>query len=296
MPPKSGADLQVRPADEEDMLRMSFVEHLTELRSRLIKMLFGIAVAFAVSLTFTDPLWRFVREPAAEALKSLGYSPELHVFDPMDAFQIVWFKLPVVWAIFLASPWVLYQVWAFISPGLYRNERRWAGPLLIGSSGLFILGGVFAYFVVFRYGLTFLLGIAKLEGLQTTVPIDIYFQLFVDVLLGVGVIFELPVVVFLLTVLRIVTPGFLLRQSRYAVLAIFILAAVVTPSTDVFNLVLFAVPMCLLFYAGVFASYLFALRRDGLPFPWKPVLLVTGGALALGGAAWGVASLRRKPR
>ena len=277
-----------RPNDgeTEEMLRMSFVEHLTELRARLIKMLFGLAVAFAVSLTFTDPLWKFVQQPAAEVLRSLGYSTQLHVFDPMDAFQIIWFKLPVVWAIFLASPWVLYQVWAFIAPGLYRHERRWAGPLLIGSSGLFILGGVFAYFVVFRYGLTFLLGICKLEGLQTTVPIDIYFQLFVDVVLGVGVIFELPVVVFLLTVLRIVTPGFLMRHSRYAVLAIFILAAVVTPSTDVFNLVLFAAPMCLLFYLGVLAAYLFTLRRDRLPFPWRPVLLVAGGALAAGGTAW----------
>jgi len=291
----SGAGLPACQSEESGMLRMSFLEHLTELRSRLIKMLLGIAVAFAVSLTFTDPLWRFVRRPAAQALLSLGYSPELHVFDPMDAFQIVWFKLPVVWAIFLASPWVLYQVWAFISPGLYRNERRWAGPLLIGSSGLFILGGVFAYFVVFRYGLTFLLGIAKVEGLQTTVPIDIYFQLFVDVVLGVGVIFELPVVVFLLTVLRIVTPGFLMRHSRYAVLAIFILAAVVTPSTDVFNLVLFAVPMCVLFYGGIFISYLFMLRRDNLPFPWKPVLLVTGGALALGGTAWYLAGRASRP-
>ena len=233
--------------EPEEMERMTFVEHLGELRSRLVKALLGLAVAFAVSLTFTDPLWQFICRPAAQALRSLGYPPQLYVFDPMDGFQIIWVKLPIVWAIFLASPWVLYQLWAFIAPGLYRHERRWAGPLLIGSSGLFILGGIFAYFVVFRYGLTFLLSIAKGNFVVPMVPMDIYFERFVDVVLGVGVLFELPVLIFLLTALRIVTPRWLLRHSRYAILAIFILAAVITSSTDVFNLMLFAVPMCLLF-------------------------------------------------
>ena len=282
------------PSHEEEMLRMSFVEHLTELRARLIKSLIGLGVAFVVSLTFTDPLWKFVQQPAEAALRSLGFDPVLYVHDPMDAFQIVWVKLPVVWALFLGSPWVLYQLWAFISPGLYRHERRWAGPLIIGSSGLFVLGGVFAYFVVFRYGLTFLLSVAKAEGLRAQVPVDIYFQLFVNVVLGVGIIFELPVLIFLLTALHIVTPGFLVRHSRYAILAIFILAAVITPSTDVFNLVIFATPMCVLFYLGVFASYLLTLRREERPFPWRPVLLAAGGAAAAGGAVWVAARRGRR--
>ena len=268
---------------EEAMLRMTFVEHLTELRARIIKALLGLAAAFAVSLLFTDPLWRFVCRPAAQALQSLGYSPQLYVFDPMDAFQIIWVKLPVVWAIFLGSPWLLYQLWAFIRPGLYRHERRWAAPLIVGSSGLFILGGVFAYFVIFPYGLTFLLGIAKSQILTAQVPIDIYFELFVNVVLSVGVIFEMPVLIFLLTALHVVTPGFLLRHSRYAVLAIFIVAAVITPSTDVFNLMLFATPMCALFYLGVLVGYLFTRER---PFPCRAALLIGGGVAAAGGAAW----------
>src|SRR3954451_18945821 len=94
-------------SEDDDMLRMSFVDHLTEVRARIIKALIGLAVAFAISLTFTDPLWRFICRPAASALQSLGYPPQLYVFDPMDSFQIIWFKLPVVWAIFLGSPWVL---------------------------------------------------------------------------------------------------------------------------------------------------------------------------------------------
>jgi sec-independent protein translocase protein TatC len=211
----------------------------------------------------------------------------------MDGFQIIWVKLPIVWAIFLASPWVLYQLWAFIAPGLYRHERRWVGPVLVGSSGLFILGGVFAYFVVFRYGLTFLLSIAKGNFVVPMVPMDIYFERFVDVVLGVGILFELPVVIFLLTALGLVTPGFLVRHSRYAILAIFILAAVVTPSTDVFNLLLFATPMCVLFFLGVLASYLLMLRREGRPFPWQPAAWIAAGAMA-GGGAWAISRYRHR--
>jgi sec-independent protein translocase protein TatC len=276
---------------DEELLRMTFVEHLTELRARILRALMGLGLAFAISLTFTDQLWRFVQRPAAQALQAAGFPATLYVFDPMDVLQIIWLKLPIVCSIFLGAPWVLYQLWGFIAPGLYRHERRWAGPLLVGSSGLFILGGVFAYFVAFRYGLTFLLGLAKSQGLMSQVPIDLYFNLFVDVVLGVGIVFELPVVIFLLTALGIVTPGFLARHSRYAILAIFVIAALVTPSTDVFNLILFATPMCLLFYLGVFVSYLFLLRRDGRPFPWRPVLAIAGGAALLGGGWWYVRRL-----
>jgi sec-independent protein translocase protein TatC len=279
---------------DDELLRMTFVEHLADLRTRLIRALAGLGVAFAISLTFTDPLWRFIQRPAAQALLAAGFPGKIYVFDPMDAFQIIWVKLPIVCAVFLGAPWVLYQLWAFIAPGLYRHERLWAGPVLVGSSGLFILGGVFAYFVVFRYGLTFLLSIAKAQGLVSQVPIDVYFNLFVDVVLGVGIVFELPVVILLLTALGIVTPPFLLRHSRYAILAIFVVAAVVTPSTDVFNLVVFATPMCLLFYIGVFVSYLFTLRREGRAFPWRPVVIAAGGAAAIGGAIWAVDRYRRK--
>jgi sec-independent protein translocase protein TatC len=141
---------------------------------------------------------------------------------------------------------------------------------------------------VFRFGLTFLLGIAKSGTVEPIIPMDVYFERFVDVVLGVGILFELPVLIFLLTALHVVTPGFLLRNSRYAILAIFILAAVVTPSTDVFNLMLFATPMCVLFYFGVFVSYLLMLHREGRDFPWRPVIYIAGGVAAAGGAVWAI--------
>jgi sec-independent protein translocase protein TatC len=274
--------------EDEGMLRMSFLEHLEELRSRIIKMLVGVAVSFGVSLLFCDQLWNFVRQPASRALIALGYQPNLAQITPMETFNVIWFKLPIVCAIFLSSPWIVYQVWAFISPGLYRRERRFAAPFILCSAGLFILGGVFAYFVAFRYGLSFLLGLGRDKGIAPFVSVSEYFDLFVNVVLGVGLVFELPVIIFFLTLLRIVTPGFLIRHSRYAILIIFVAAAVVTPTPDVFNMMLFAVPMCGLFYVGIFAGYLLVLRREERAFPWRTaitiglaVLLLLAGAIYL---------------
>jgi len=289
--------------DEEDgMLRMSFLEHLEELRSRIIRALMGIAVAFVLSLAFTKPLWNIIKEPASAALKTLGYAPKLVAVDPMEQFNVIWFKLPVVCAIFMASPWVFYQIWAFIAPGLYRRERRWAVPFVLSSAGLFLAGGIFAYFVAFRFALTFLLGIGQEMDVVPMVSITHYFDLFVDVMLGIGLVFELPILIFFLVLLRLVTPAFLIRHSRYAILGIFILAAIVTPTPDVFNMMLFATPMCMLFYVGVFAGYLLVLQRENRRFPWKktmtiviPVLLILGVALYFAITKFGIKLVPHSP-
>jgi len=272
--------------DEEDgMLRMSFLEHLEELRSRILKALAGVGVAFLLSLIFANDLWNIVSAPAMEALRTLGFQQKLAQITPMETFSTVWVKLPMLASVFLASPWVLYQVWGFIAPGLYRKERRWAAPFVICSAGLFITGGLFAYFVAFRYGLTFLLGIGRDIHIQPMVSVTEYFDLFVNVMLGVALVFELPILIFFLTLLRIVTPGFLIRNSRYAILLITITAAVVTPTPDVFNMMLFAVPMCLLFYVGIFAGYLLVLHREHRRFPWAKALPWIGVVLAIAAAA-----------
>ncbi len=269
-PPPGGDD----DDEEEGMLRMSFLEHLEELRSRIIKMLIGVGVAFVLSLTFANPLWNIVAAPAVQALTNLGVNPpELAALAPMEQFNTIWVKIPLLCAAFISSPWILYQVWAFISPGLYRRERRWAVPFILCSAGLFILGGLFAYFVAFRYGLTFLLGIGLGSHIRNVISISTYSDMFINVVLGVGLVFELPVLIFFLTLLRIVNPHFLLIHSRYAILAIFIVAAVVTPTPDAFNMMLFATPMCMLFFVGIFASYLLVLSREGRRFPWRKVLV-----------------------
>jgi sec-independent protein translocase protein TatC len=284
------------PPDEEDheedgMTRMSFLEHLEELRKRLLLGVGGVGVAFFICLLFSDELWNVVFQPAGRALTDLHVvPPTLKLISPMDSFQIMWMKVPILFAVFLSSPWILYQVWAFIAPGLYKREKRLAGPFVLSSAGLFILGGCFAYFIAFRYGLEFLLGLGIGKGIDPSVNVNEYFDLFVDVMLGVGIIFEIPILLFLLTLIRIVNPAFLVRHSRYAILIIVILAAIITPTGDVFNLSLFATPMIILFYVGIFASYLLVLHREKRRFPWGTFFKWVGiVVLVLGVIAWLVA-------
>jgi len=274
-PPKPPPDED--DGEEDGMLRMSFLEHLEELRARILRMLAGVGIAFLASLAFCDKLWMFVQEPAHYALKKIGVNPpNLVAIAPMDQFNIVWIKLPILASIFISSPWIIYQIWSFIAPGLYKKERRWAAPFVICTAGLFIAGGCFAYFVAFRFGLEFLLGIGRDINITPFVSMTEYFDLFVDVILGVALIFEMPIVIFFLTLLHITTPKFLVSQSRYAILIITIIAAVVTPTPDVFNMMLFAVPMVMLFYVGIFASYVLTLSREGKRLPWRKILTIAG--------------------
>jgi sec-independent protein translocase protein TatC len=286
-PPVSTEDIDSEPDDEEGMLRMSFLEHLQELRKRILLALAGLGVAFLASLTFTKELWMIVQKPASTALQNLGYTPgeaTLVATSPMESFSIIWVKLPLMVGIFLASPWLLYQVWSFVAPGLYKRERRFAAPFVISSAGLFILGGLFAYFIAFRFALTFLLGIGHDVGVRPMITITNYFDIFCNVILGIGVVFELPILIFFLTLLRIASPRFLITNARYAVLAIVALAAVITPTADVVNLMLFSVPMVILYFVGVFASYLLTLSRENQRFPWRTFLIAVGIPALLIGA------------
>lgn len=259
---------------------MSFMEHLEELRSRLLRAILGLVVAFILSIGFCKDLWEIVSAPAVDALRNLGINPpNLAQITPMEQFNVIYLKLPLLVSVFVASPWILYQVWAFISPGLYKREKKWATPFILCTAGLFITGGCFAYFVAFRYGLQFLLGIGRDIHVTPVVSINEYFDLFVNVTLGVGLVFEMPVLIFFLTLLRLASPRFLIKHSRYAILAITIIAAVVTPTPDIFNMMLFAVPMVLLFFVGVFVSYLLVLKRENRKFPWGKVLLAIGGVI-----------------
>jgi sec-independent protein translocase protein TatC len=282
LPPPPPAE---SPEDEEEekMLRMSFMEHLEELRSRIIRALYGLALAFVFALVFAGKLWDIISDPAVDALKHLHVNPpQLAQLKPMESFSIIWVELPLLCSVFIASPWIVYQVWAFISPGLYKKERRLALPFILLTAGLFITGGLFAYFLAFRYGLEFLLGIGMSNNIQQVISITDYFDLFVNVTLGVALVFELPVVIFVLTLLRLLSPRFLLRHSRYAILLIVIAAAIITPTPDVFNLMLFAVPMCLLYFVGVFAGLALVMRREGRSLPWRNLLLIAFSILLIG--------------
>jgi sec-independent protein translocase protein TatC len=156
-----------------------------------------------------------------------------------------------------------------------------AAPFILTTAGLFILGGAFAYYVALRLGLFFLLKIGKEAGITPYISATEYMDLFINVILGVALIFELPVLIFFLTLLRVVTPKFLLKHSRYAILGITVLAAVVTPTPDAVNMTIVAAPMILLYFVGVFASYLLVLRREKAAFPWAKVIRPTLLVLAI---------------
>jgi sec-independent protein translocase protein TatC len=284
--PPSGSS--TKPADDEDddddgMLRMSFLEHLEELRSRLLKCLGGLGIAFLLALFFAPQMWILVQQPAEVALRDLGFAPRLIQQSPIDGFMTIYVKLPLLASIFLASPWILWQVWSFVAPGLYQRERRFAGPFVLTSAGLFISGGLFAYFVAFRFGLKFLLGVGKDIKVEPLISIVEYLDLFINVTLGVGIVFEIPILIFFLIMLRLTTPQFLIANSRYAILGIVVIAAVVTPTPDVVNLMIFSLPMILLYFVGIFAGWILTLKRDGKNFPWGKLLLFVGLPLLLTG-------------
>ena len=276
-PPPSGGDGGGEDDDEEGMTRMSFLEHLDELRTRILRALIGLGIAYPLCLLFAFQLFELVRGPYDMARAQLPqYDSQLSLvaITPMEQFHMLYLKIPILAAVFLTSPWLMYQVWAFIAPGLYKKERRWALPFVFSTATLFILGGVFGYFIMLRFALVFLVGIGFEADIVPMISVSSYFNLFVTLLLGLGIVFQMPVLIFSLTLLRITSPAFLLKNVRYAILIMFVIAAVITPTPDVANMTLFAAPMILLFYVGIGASYLLVWKRETGRMPWGRIVIL----------------------
>ncbi len=228
---------------------MSFLEHLGELRVRIFRALLAIVLCFLIGWYYSRPIFRFFLAPILPFLG--GRKPVfLEITEPF----ILYMKVALLAGLFTASPIILYQLWAFVSPGLYPRERRYAAPFILFSSLFFIGGGLFGYYVAFPYAARFLLSVA--EDFEPALTVRSLFQFESKLILGMGLIFEMPVVIFLLAKVGIVTPAFLLRNFKYAVLIIFIVAAVITPTPDVITQCVFALPMVGLYLLGLGASYL----------------------------------------
>jgi sec-independent protein translocase protein TatC len=247
--------------DEQQELRgqMSFLDHLEELRKRIIHSLIAVGVAFCVCWEFADALYRLVSRPITQAgVTSLVLS------TPTEGFNLE-LKLAVVAAIFLSSPFILGQVWLFISPGLYKHERRYALPFIFFSSLLFVLGGLFGYFVAFPFAMQFLIQWEKSMGATVLINASEYFDLFIMVELALAVIFEIPAVILVLSRIGLVSGPFLLRNTRYAILISSIVAAVITPTTDIPNMMIVMIPMVGLYLLGVVIAYVFGKKRRKEP-------------------------------
>jgi len=256
----SGGDDGGGDDDEEGMVKMSFLEHLEELRSRIMRAIIAVVVGFGACFWFAKPVYDLLVRPIEEAQRKLHQPVGMFYNHPTDAFNI-YLQIGLVCGLFLASPYVLAQVWGFISPGLYKREKKYAVPFVVLCTALFLGGGAFGYFVAIPYALEFLLGLGG-ANLKPIIFAKEYFDLFTVIILGLGIIFEMPILILILSVLRIVSPRFLLKNFRYAVLVITIIAAIVTPTTDVMNMMVFEIPMLALYLLGVLFAWLVVRHRD----------------------------------
>src|SRR5438309_9128766 len=227
--------------------------HLEELRRRIIFSVVGVLVGFLSCWSFADRIFRLMQQPIIQALRHHGFSGGLVYLNPTEPFNL-YLEVGLVAGLFAASPFVFYQLWLFIAPGLYRNERRYILPFLISTVGLFLAGGLFGYRMVYPASLNFLIGYS--QRFQPMITIGEYTNLFLTVIVGLGLIFEMPVLIFFLALMRVVTARWMWRNLRYSILAIFVVAAIVTPTTDILNMCLFAAPMIALYAVSTVVAWL----------------------------------------
>ena len=234
------------------MPAMSFLDHLEELRRRLVYSIIAIAVGFFVCWGYAEKIFAIMQVPISEALQKNGAAPKLVFLNPTEPFNL-YLKIAAMAGLFVASPFVLYQVWMFISPGLYRNEKRYVVPFMVSTIALFTSGGYFGYKIVYPAALNFLIAFGK--QFQPMITINEYIDLFLTIIIGLGVVFEMPILVFFLALIGIVSAGWMWRNVRYAILAIFVIAAILTPTTDILNMCLFAAPMVVLYILSIGVAY-----------------------------------------
>ncbi|HEY4741429.1 MAG TPA: twin-arginine translocase subunit TatC [Candidatus Acidoferrales bacterium] len=245
--------------EEDEGGRMSFFEHLVELRKRLINSALAVGVGMMIGVAVSNKVFAYMARPMLGALHAAHFEDKLVYTSPTGAISLL-INLGLYLGIVIASPVVLYQIWMFIAPGLYRHERRAMSAFIFSSLALFLCGIAFGYYVSLPYVLKFLIGF---QGpFKPLISINEYFDLILVVLLGLGVMFELPVLIFCLTLFGIVTPRFLWKNIRYAVLVITLLAAIVTPTPDATTMVLFMGVLLTLYFIGIGVSYMVVRKRE----------------------------------
>ena len=249
---RGGGDPSATPAMEE--LKMPLTAHLEELRSRLIKAIIAIAVAFVVTYNFADQLFALLTRP----LIVMSPGPvELIGTGVTEAF-FTKLKVSFIAAVFLASPVLFYQVWMFVAPGLYDQEKRYARPFVVAATLFFVAGAAFCYEIVFPVGYRFFIQEYQTIGVSPAIRISEYLTFTARMLIAFGLTFELPVATFFLARLGVVTHHTMISYTRYAVLVIFIIAAVLTPGPDLASQLLMAGPLLVLYAASIGVAYLFA--------------------------------------
>ncbi len=231
--------------DEE---KQSFLSHLEELRQRLIASAIAVGVGFGISYVFSERLFRILIIP----LKKNMPEGDRLIFTNLPEMFFTYLKTALMAGILLVAPFIFYQLWMFIAPGLYQKEKKYVIPFVAFSSILFVGGGLFGYFIVFPFGFKFFLGFAN-ENIQALPSVKQYFSFAIKLLFAFGIVFELPVVIFFLSKMGVVTPDFLRKKRKYAILLTFVMAAILTPP-DVITQCMMAGPLIILYEIGIIIS------------------------------------------
>jgi len=241
---------------EDELPKMSLVEHLEELRRRILISVIAVFIAFLGSWYFAPVIFHWLEEPILQVLPE----GEQLAFTELIGPFMLYIKVALLAGIFLASPVILLQLWLFIRPGLYPKERNLALPFIFFTSLFFVAGGYFGYLVAFPMVVHFLLSVG--EGFKQVVTIGAYFSMMSKILLGLGLVFEMPMLIFFLARIGLVSARQLIRWFRWAILIIFVIAAVITPTPDIATQTVFAVPMILLYLLGIVVAALFGTKQE----------------------------------
>ena len=239
--------------------KMPFLEHLGELRTRIVRALIALLVGTLIGLPFSQYLIDWLAKPVTR----LGY--ELVFTAPAEAFWVQ-MKVGIIAGLFVAAPAILWQVWGFVAPGLHTHEKKYAVPFVLIGSLLFIIGGAFSLFVVTPYALTFLLGYAR-PGLKPMITIENHIDFLLKFTLAFGAVFELPLIITLAARMGLVTAKVLAKNRKYAILGAFVIGAVLTPTPDAFNQALMAGPLIILYEVGIVCARLFGRRPKPVTAP-----------------------------
>lgn len=245
--------------DRAELPGMSLMEHLTELRSRLIHSAVALLIGFAIAYAFHERLFDIVQRPMDLAHYQLNFT------HPTDGLNL-YLKTALYGGGILAAPYILYQVWLFISPGLYDNEKKYVWPFMFTTVALFLGGAYFGYRWVLPGALKVLIGDFG-HRFHPIITIDDYTGFFSAIIFGLGASFELPVVVFFLALFGITDAKFLVTHARYAILIIFIISAIICPLPDPLSMVLFAMPMLVLYAISIGVAYLVHPKRRNKALP-----------------------------
>jgi len=240
-----------------DESKMSFMEHLGELRTRIMRSLYALLAGLAIALPFSQQIMDYLAKPARDTGHNL-------VFLALTEAFWVQMKIGLIAGLFIASPAIFWQVWRFISPGLHGHERKYAAPFVVIGSLLFLGGGAFALKVVTPFAIQFLLSYER-PGLQAMISIGSYVDFLLKFTLAFGGIFELPLAITILARMGVVTPKMLAKNRKYAILGAFITAAILTPTPDMFNQALMAGPLIILYEVGIVCARVFGKKRPLAP-------------------------------